>query len=104
MTMSGGQRFGAEIDVLYVWNSRTESRLGGRTIFFADSVAVASRTVDRCPSPSRAFPVQVRARLEFGELCSTIQRVAAAEDFDLIVKTWCSFSCTVADEVSSGRE
>lgn len=76
-------RFRADIEVLYVWNPRTESRYEGRTIFFADSVAAGA--MKRCLSPNPAWPAQVRGRLEFGELCSTILRVAAADDFDLIV-------------------
>lgn len=75
--------FGAEIDLLYVWNPRTEGVVGGRSIDFADGLdrwAMEQRRTE-----DQGANVRVRGRVEFGELCATILRVAEADDFDLIV-------------------
>ena len=67
--------YGAEIELLHVWNARTHVWGVGHDVDFATP---ASR-VDKPPS------VRIRHRLEFGDASSTIMRVAASEDVDLII-------------------
>ncbi len=77
--------FGAEIDLLYVWNPRTSTWNEGRSIslFFADSPEGMS--MERRLSNVDNSNVTVRGRVQFGELSSTIATVANSESFDLIV-------------------
>jgi nucleotide-binding universal stress UspA family protein len=55
---------------MHVWSARTHVWGDGRKVDFS--------------TPAKE-PVKIRQRLEFGEASSTIMRVAASEDVDLIV-------------------
>jgi nucleotide-binding universal stress UspA family protein len=74
------RRFSARVDLLYVWN--LQDRKEGRTVLFTNT--------NHGPAMERARthvdgPVHIRGRVEFGDLCSTIVRVAYDGGFDLIV-------------------
>ncbi len=71
--------YGAEIDVLHVWSARTHLWGDAPKVIFDAPDLVETR-------PSRPNTVvRIRNRLEFGDASSTIVRVAASEDVDLIV-------------------
>ncbi len=77
------ERFGASVDVLYVWNARAESVRGARAIFSGDSVS--GRAMAACVRDGARAGVKLRGRFEFGELSPTIGSVAESGAFDLIV-------------------
>lgn len=72
--------FEATIDVLYVWQPNNRGR--DISFFFADSAAgvAMERALSRLDGC-----VEIRGRLEFGDVCETIVRIATTEQFDLIV-------------------
>jgi nucleotide-binding universal stress UspA family protein len=74
------RRFQAMVDLLYVWDLK--DHVEGRAVLFANT--------SHGPAMERARThvdgaVHVRGRVEFGDLCSTIVRVAYDGAFDLIV-------------------
>jgi nucleotide-binding universal stress UspA family protein len=74
-------RVGAKIDVLHV---RRVQSTPGRETFFADSEAglEMQRTLTRA---EKSWRIEVRGRVENGEIGATIIRVAEEERYDLIV-------------------
>lgn len=77
------ERFGASVDVLYVWNARAESVRGARAIFSGDSAS--GRAMAACVRDGARVGIKLRGRFEFGELSPTIGSVAESGAFDLIV-------------------
>lgn len=79
-----GEHFGADIDVLHVWNlSAKQAEHGRRIHFFNDSPA--GRSMQRALAAFSNTRLRLRGRVEFGKLSTTIIDVAATDDFDLIV-------------------
>ena len=79
-----GGRFAADIDVLYVWNlSAGRAEHGRRIHFFGDSPA--GRSMQRALSAFSTTGLQLRGRVAFGKLSSTIVDIASTDNFDLIV-------------------
>jgi universal stress protein A len=77
-------RVGATVDLLHVWDlDATAQREGPRTAFFADSCD--GMAMEQALSRTQHGRVEVRGRLEFGELSETIARVATSDHFDLVV-------------------
>ena len=73
----------AEVDLLYVWDPRAEGKEGGRAILFAES-SRGVKMESRLAQP-RDDKIHFRGRVEFGDVCAAIVRVAADDHFDLIV-------------------
>ncbi len=76
-------RIGATIDLLYVRDTPTKHDRAAGPSFFADSTAGIA--MEQVLSRGHHGRVEIRGRVEFGEVCETITRVAEAGDFDLIV-------------------
>jgi nucleotide-binding universal stress UspA family protein len=77
-------RVGATIDVLHVWDIHaTAPRTGLHALFFADSDD--GMALERLLSRKRRSKVEIRGRVEVGELSETIVRVATQDHFDLVV-------------------
>jgi universal stress protein A len=77
-------RVGATVDLLHVWDlDATAQGDGTRTAFFADSCD--GMAMEHALSRTQHGRVEVRGRLEFGELSETIARVATSDQFDLVV-------------------
>jgi nucleotide-binding universal stress UspA family protein len=77
-------RVGATVDLLHVWNPHaTQPQPDLHTVFFADSSdGIAMEEMLSC---RHRHGVEVRGRLEFGEVGDTIARVATTDHFDLVV-------------------
>lgn len=71
---------GAEVEVMHVWDLRATGTLGGRAVVMTPDAEMSDFGI----APG-ADGIKIRGRLEFGDVCETILRVADAEEFDLVV-------------------
>jgi len=77
------RRLGANIDLLHVRSTPTSRGRPRGPSLFADSDE--GLAMERALSRGQAHRVDIRARVEFGDLCETIARIAETGGYDLVI-------------------
>ena len=76
-------RVGGTIDLVHVWDPCMAAQEGERGLF-ADTTAGLAM-IDLLASRERRGSVEIRARVEVGDFCEAIVRIAQSQRFDLLV-------------------